>query len=332
MINIVFLQSIQNKRAPYESEISEEVLKEFLCQEEEKRSMVPIDHGRDIAEVQKHVSGLDDIVMRLEGKMDIRMQRLEDLLSNLANIQSNPRESTLASVTHPSLLDPMTETPSLPLQSKNVVAVQEDVALMPIQVEDNHWSKVDCEKLGATEFPNEVSIVGKDYIVEGIIKHGVVATSSHEITEIVQNADFEVVRKDVEKDDDDVYDIEGLSTYPKSTKEGADGKDPQPTKEVKNIVNIVSCKCVVLGQPLSRLCWWICFCFTPSLVLCLGRVVDMRKVVYSHFPCKKVFIQKHEGNIAKLVCKCGLQMFALRRKSVKVEVFCASYRVIRILK
>ena len=75
-------QTLQLKRAPYELELSEEVAREYIRQQEEKQHS-PADRAKDIEVLSSRMDDMKRSVARLDEKMDESHRRLESMLKLL---------------------------------------------------------------------------------------------------------------------------------------------------------------------------------------------------------------------------------------------------------
>lgn len=92
--------------------------KEFTRQQEAQR-VAPVDHGQQIDEVRTHVEDMQVCIVSLESKVDARLQRLEDMLSDLFSGRARNKSNTAM------------EDVTLAEEDKTLTADEEEGCILP---------------------------------------------------------------------------------------------------------------------------------------------------------------------------------------------------------
>jgi len=76
------VQTLKHKREPYESELTEEVAREYSRQQAEKKCSPP-DHGRDIEELGMRMNDMEESLSRVASTLETSNKRLETVFNLL---------------------------------------------------------------------------------------------------------------------------------------------------------------------------------------------------------------------------------------------------------
>lgn len=117
------MQTLKHNREPFESELNDEVAREYIRQQEEKHGSAP-DHDKDIEEMATRITEMEENATRLESNMDKVHRRLEAMMKLL--LAATPNAVDMAVLETEEVAADMANNPPSPLQEPCTMSIDGD--------------------------------------------------------------------------------------------------------------------------------------------------------------------------------------------------------------
>lgn len=172
------VQTLKLNRAPYASEISDEVAREYIRQQELKQRS-PLDYAKDVEILGSRMDDMERSVTRLDQKMDESHKRLESMLKLLLakEVPSPPDDGMLSLAAqdnndvHPLHEDTALTTtpPTLPLPTSDTIEVGDEGDAEEGDVEEGDAEEGEAEEGDAVDATNDEGLkeVSQEEIIGG---------------------------------------------------------------------------------------------------------------------------------------------------------------------